>query len=198
MIAFVRHGETATNRAGLLLGRADPPLTETGRAQAHAVGAALAGGLAPLAVVTSPLQRAVETATAIASHFELEIERDERLIELDYGEWDERGFGDVPAEELRAWRADPTFAPPGGESLVAVQERTAECAAELLERAGAGMGAGLVVAVSHVSPIKAAVAWALQAGPDIAWRMRLDLGSITRIDRGPTLRTFNETGFSAR
>ncbi len=194
MIAFVRHGETATNRAGLLLGRADPPLTETGRAQANAVGAALAAGAAPLAVVTSPLQRAVETATAIASHFELDIERDERLIELDYGDWDERGFGDVPADELRAWRADPTFAPPGGESLVAVQERTAECAAELLERAGDG----LVVAVSHVSPIKAAIAWALQVGPEIAWRMRLDLGSITRIDKGPSLLTFNETVVTPR
>ncbi len=194
MIAFVRHGETASNRAGLLLGRADPPLTEKGRAQANAVAAALASGLAPLAVVTSPLLRAVETATAIASQFGLDIERDERLIELDYGEWDERGFGDVPADELRAWRADPTFVPPGGESLVSVQERVAECAAEILERAGNG----LVVAVSHVSPIKAAVAWALGAGPAISWRMRLDLGSITRVDTGPTLLTFNETGFSAR
>jgi probable phosphoglycerate mutase len=194
VIAFVRHGETATNRAGLLLGRADPALTEKGQAQANAVGAALAAGLAPVAVVTSPLLRAVETATAIASQFGLDIERDDRLIELDYGEWDERGFGDVPAEELRTWRADPTFSPPGGESLVAVQERTAVCAAELLERAADS----LVVAVSHVSPIKAAVAWALRAGPEISWRMRLDLASITRIGKGPSLLTFNETGFSAR
>jgi len=194
VIAFVRHGETATNRAGLLLGRADPALTDAGRSQAAAVGAALATGPQPVAVVTSPLQRAVETAAAIAARFGLEVERDERLIEIDYGEWDERGFDEVPADELRRWRADPTFAPPGGESLVAVQARTAECAAELLERAGDG----LVVAVSHVSPIKAAVAWALRVGPEIAWRMRLDLGSITRIDRGPVVLTFNETGFSTR
>lgn len=188
MIALVRHGETATNRAGLLLGRADPVLTEVGRAQVAGVVAALAAGRAPVAVVTSPLLRTVETATAIAAHFGLEIERDERLVELDYGEWDERGFGDVPAEELRRWRADPTFVPPGGESLVAVQERTAACVAELLDRAGDG----LIVAVSHVSPIKAAVAWALDVGPEVAWRMRLDLASITRIDHGPTLSTFNE------
>ncbi len=194
MIAFVRHGETATNRAGRLLGRADPELTEKGRSQAAAVASALAAGPTPLAVVTSPLQRAVETATAIADRFGLDIERDERLIEMDYGEWDERGFDEVPEDDLRRWRADPTFAPPGGESLVAVQERTAECAAELLERAGDG----LVIAVSHVSPIKAAVAWVLRTGPEISWRMRLDLGSITRIDRGPVVLTFNETSFSAR
>ncbi len=194
MIAFVRHGETATNRAGRLLGRADPELTEKGRSQVAAVASALATGPTPLAVVTSPLQRAVETATAIADRFGLDIERDERLIEMDYGEWDERGFDEVPEDDLRRWRADPTFAPPGGESLVAVQERTAECAAELLERAGDG----LVIAVSHVSPIKAAVAWVLRTGPEISWRMRLDLGSITRIDRGPVVLTFNETSFSAR
>lgn len=194
MIAFVRHGETTANRAGRLLGRADPALTAVGRSQAAAVGAALATGPQPVAVVTSPLQRAVETATIIATHIALEVERDDRLIEIDYGEWDERGFEDVPADALRRWRADPTLAPPGGESLAAVHARTAECTAELLERAGDG----LVIAVSHVSPIKAAVAWALQTGPEIAWRMRLDLGSITRIDRGPVVLSFNERSTGSR
>jgi probable phosphoglycerate mutase len=188
VIAFVRHGETATNRAGRLLGRADPPLTEAGRAQAAALGAALAAGTRAVAVVSSPLQRALETAAAIAAPVELEVERDERLIEIDYGEWDERGFEDVPADDMRRWRADPAFAPPGGESLAAVQERVSECAADLLARSGDA----LVIAVSHVSPIKGAVAWALGVGPEISWRMRLDLASVTRITRGPSLLTFNE------
>ncbi|MEX0666613.1 MAG: histidine phosphatase family protein [Acidimicrobiia bacterium] len=192
MIAFVRHGETATNRAGRLLGRADPPLTETGRAQASALGTGFAAGSPPIAVLTSPLRRAVETATAIAEPFGLEIEHDERLIEIDYGEWDERGFDDVPADEMRRWRADPSFAPPGGESLTSVLARAGTCAEALLERAGDG----LVVAVSHVSPIKAAVAWALGVGPEIAWRMRLDLASITRIGPGPSILSFNETRFA--
>jgi probable phosphoglycerate mutase len=188
VIAFVRHGETATNRAGRLLGRADPPLTEAGRAQAAALGAAFAAGTRPLAVVSSPLQRALETAAAIAAPSGLEVERDERLIEIDYGEWDERGFEDVPAEDMRRWRADPAFVPPGGESLAVVQERVSECAADLLARSGDR----LVIAVSHVSPIKGAVAWALGVGPEISWRMRLDLASVTRIGRGPSLLTFNE------
>lgn len=189
MIAFVRHGETATNRAGRLLGRADPPLTQAGRTQATGLGRVFAAGPPPIVVVSSPLQRAIETATAIAAPFELDVERDERLIEIDYGEWDERGFADVPADEMRRWRADPSFAPPGGESLTSVQDRAAECARDLLARSTDG----LVIAVSHVSPIKGAVAWALGVGPEIAWRMRLDLASVTRIDRGPSVLSFNET-----
>jgi len=195
VIALVRHGETATNRAGRLLGRADPPLTETGRTQAAELGAAVAAGTHPIAVVSSPLRRAMETAAAIAAPNGLEVEREERLIEIDYGEWDERGFDDVPVEEMRRWRADPTFAPPGGESLTAVQARVSECAADLLARAADD----LVIAVSHVSPIKGAVAWALGVGPEISWRMRLDLASVTRIARGPSLLTFNEVaGASSR
>jgi broad specificity phosphatase PhoE len=53
-----------------------------------------------------------------------------------------------------------------------------------------------IVVVTHVSPLKAAVAWALEAGADVVWRMFVDLASVTRIaisDRGPLLRSFNET-----
>jgi broad specificity phosphatase PhoE len=54
-----------------------------------------------------------------------------------------------------------------------------------------------VVVVSHVSPIKAAVAWALGTPPDIAWRLSLSVASITRIttdaSSGPALVSFNET-----
>ena len=59
-----------------------------------------------------------------------------------------------------------------------------------------GHGTTRVVVVSHVSPIKAAVAWALGASVDIAWRSHLDQASICRIDvrsQGPVLITFNET-----
>ena len=192
MIAFVRHGETEPNRSGVLLGRADPSLTATGREQARSVATALGKSSAPIVVVSSPLRRAVETAEIIAATWEMDVEIDERLIEIDYGDWDERGFGDIPVETLRRWRADPSFTPPGGESLASLQARVNPCATELLE----GSADGLMIAVSHVSPIKAAVAWALGAGPEIAWRLRLDIASITRIGHGPDgapiVRSFNE------
>jgi len=190
VIALVRHGRTEANRAGLLLGRADPALDETGRAQASALAAAFTD--APVAVVASPLRRTVATAAAIAAPWGLVVETDERLVELDYGEWDERPVADVPIDVWARWRDEPAFAPPGGESLVDVQRRVVACVAELLERAGDAT----IVAVSHVSPIKAAAAWALGAGPELSWRLRLDVASITRIVAGPTapvLVTWNES-----
>ena len=68
---------------------------------------------------------------------------------------------------------------------------------ELFARSGSGArGAGHVVVVSHVSPIKAAVAWALGAGDDLAWRLHLSTASLTRLAWGadrPVLRSFNDT-----
>ncbi len=176
MIHLVRHGETAPNRDRLALGRADPPLTDRGRDQAQRLAAVLAPTGATR-VVTSPLARARETGGMIAAALGVEPQIDARLVELDYGEWDERSFSEFPAADLARWREDATFAPPGGESLVAVGERVASFCAETV-------GMADVIAVSHVSPIKAAVLWAMNADPLLAWRMHLDVASISRIDGG--------------
>ncbi len=186
MIAFVRHGETPPNRAGLLLGRGNPSLTEAGREQAQQLAARL-GALAPRAVLTSPLGRARDTAAPIAAAAGCAVEVDDRLIEIDYGEWDGRPFADLPLDVVERWRRDPDFAPPGGESLRVVGKRIAGFCEERL------VSDRLLVAVSHVSPVKAAVCWALGVGDELAWRMRLDVASITRIAPGPVLLSFNET-----
>jgi len=191
MIVLARHGRTDQNRRAVLLGRADPSLDATGRHQAGILASALPemlGGRAPVAVVASPLRRAMETAAAIAAPLGLPIETDVRLIEMDYGEWDEMPLADVAPEAWVQWRRDPDYRAPGGESLAEVQARVGECAADLLERAEDGA----VIAVSHVSPIKAAVVWALDGEPMLAWRLRVDVASITRIARGPVLVGFNE------
>lgn len=189
MITFVRHGQTAANRGGLLQGRADVALTDLGREQAALVAAAIPS--APVRVLASPLRRAVDTAGPIAERFDLDVEIDERLVELDYGEWDQRPIGEVTAEEWKAWRADSSFAPPCGESLDDVAARVDSFCAEMLGAEGG------VVAVSHVSPIKAAVTWALGAGVPATWHLFLDLASVTRIASRPgggaSLVAFNET-----
>jgi broad specificity phosphatase PhoE len=148
--------------------------------------------------VSSPLQRASETAAAIAETHDVPVEIDDRLIELDYGEWDGVPLNDVPRAEWRAWRDDPSsFAPPGGESLVDVAERMASFCAGTF----AGAPDRTVVAVSHVSPIKAAVCWALRADVRAGWYMHLAVASITRIGAGPdggVLLSFNETPANLR
>lgn len=198
MIVLVRHGRTDANRRGLLLGRADPALDETGREQARALGATLAADLAehgPVRVVTSPLRRTSETAAEIASALGVDADPEPGLLEIDYGEWDERPLADVPADAWRAWRADADFAPPGGESLRALQDRVGPCVERLLGEAVASGDRGVVVAVTHVSPIKAAVVAALGGDPLLAWRFRVDVASMTRLvagPGGPVVASFNE------
>lgn len=192
MILVVRHGRTAANAGGLLLGRADPPLDSEGERQA----AALALACLPLDVariVSSPLGRCRRTAATIAAAIDgnVPVEVDERWIELDYGEFDGRPMGEIPAATWAEWRADPAWCPPGGESLADLGLRVRAAAEALVDEATERD----VVVVSHVSPIKAAVAWALGVGDEVAWRMWVAPASITRIGcsgRSPSLRAFNE------
>lgn len=193
-IAFVRHGETAVNRDGVLLGRADPPLTDRGRDQAARLAKRFARH-SPARVLSSPLTRARDTAAVIAAACDLEVVVDDRLVEIDYGTWDLVPFTELPIDAVAAWRADARFAPPDGESLDAVSSRVAGLCVELLAAAEP------VVAVSHVSPIKLAVAWAIGAGPLVSWRLRLDVASVSRVagpGDTPMLLTFNETGHLER
>lgn len=184
MLIVVRHGRTESNAAGLLLGHADPPLDAEGRDQAAAIGAALDH---PDTVITSPLIRCRQTAEALGGP----VEVDDRWIELDYGEWDGRPVADVPADTWRAWRSDPDFRPPGGESLAALGRRVRAAGDDALERAREHD----VVVVTHVSPIKAVVAWSLGADDGVGWRTHVAQASITRVahaGRGPILTGFND------
>jgi probable phosphoglycerate mutase len=178
MISFVRHGETAHNREGRLQGRADLELSERGLDQAQRLAGRFARAT-NTSVVSSPLRRARQTAAEIAAVCGCEVEIDERLIELDYGDWDGRLLADIPLEAWSAWRADPAFSPPGGESLVAVTARIDSFCRDRLSRDGR------TVAVSHVSPIKAAVAWALGVDEGATWRMQLGLATITAVGARP-------------
>ena len=191
MLLLVRHGEATANAAGLLLGRSDVPLTPRGREQAAAIGPRL-GDVARL--VSSPLRRALDTAAALG--LPLPVEVDDRWVEVDYGEHEGVALGDVPADVWRRWREDPEFRPAGGESLAAVGRRVGAACEELFapDRGAARSSDEHVVVVSHVSPVKAAVAWALGAGDDLAWRLFLSTGSVTRIgwgNGGPVLHGYN-------
>lgn len=208
-LLLVRHGRTAANASGLLLGRHDPPLDERGERDVASLGRTIASGrFGPIAaVVTSPLRRTCQTGDAIRAALDEqgssdagpdELQRldaiDDRLVELDYGDFDGVAISDVDAETWRRWRSDPTFAPPGGESLVELGVRVRSAC---LDWCAAEVPAGTIVLVSHVSPIKAAVAWALGVGDEVAWRTHLDTASISRIverQGTPSLTSFNDTG----
>ena len=192
MLILVRHGESLGNAHGLLLGRADAELTPLGLRQGAAARHLLQAPVVELR--TSPLLRARHTAEQLG--LGLPVTVDDRWVEVDYGVFDGRPLGDVPAEVWRRWRDDPGFRPEGGESLAEVEERVVDACAELFAEAGAGARRtdGDVVVVSHVTPIKAAVAWSLGVG-DLSFRLHLRTGSVTRIGWGaedPVLHSFNE------
>lgn len=171
MLLLVRHGVTLTNQEGRLLGRADPPLSETGQEQARRMAQLLP---VPDVVISSPLQRALETA----AEFGRPIEVDQRWIELDYGEYDGISPASLPKTTWERWRADTRFAPPGGESLDQLADRVQAACDDLWERATEST----VIVVTHVSPIKAALAWALDVSVGVSWRMFVEDASVSRID----------------
>jgi alpha-ribazole phosphatase len=103
-----------------------------------------------------------------------------------------RPIADVPEELWQRWRADVDFAPPGGESLATLGRRVRTACEDLAAEATEAD----IVVVSHVSPIKAAVAWALGVGDELSWRLHVAPASVTRIAvRGGwgVLTTFNWT-----
>ena len=195
MLILVRHGESTGNAEGRLLGRIDSPLTPRGLEQARSLADAVAGATR---LVSSPLARARDTAEALGTGLPVEV--DERWVEVDYGSYDGQKLTDVPAEVWRRWRSDPGFVPPGGESLASAGQRVRTACEELFAPDGPARGEGVVVVVSHVSPIKAAACWSLGMGDEGAWRLYLANASLTRITwgaTGPVLAGFNHTPWSA-
>lgn len=191
-IIIVRHGRTEFNATGRLQGRTDNPLDEVGLAQAEAVAAYLQPELSPDTLfVCSPLLRARQTATAIVNRVGNSFEIDERWIELDYGSYEGLRQAEVPSNVWRDWKNDNDFAAPQGESLNQVQRRVAEACDDLAQR----LDGRTAVVVSHVSPIKSAVAWVLGVDASVGWKTQLSTASITRISvssNGAALTSFNE------
>jgi len=197
VLVLVRHCESEGNSSGLLLGRTDSPLTARGRCQAVALKslvAATVGAVGASRLISSPLLRAVSTAEALDLGSAVEV--DQRWVEVDYGELEGERLTDVPAEVWRTWRTDPDFRPEGGETLVELGSRVRGACEELFATQGSGARADRdVVVVSHVSPIKAAVAWALGVEDSVAWRLWLATASVTVIGWGtgsPVLRSYNQ------
>jgi len=179
IVLLVRHALTPTTGA-ILPGRAQGlHLSDEGRRQADAVARRLAALPKIAAIYASPLERARETAVAIARARGLAIRIERGLIELDVGAWTGRSLKRVARRpEWRAVQRHPSgFRFPGGESFTEMQARIVSALARLVERhAGA-----VLVAVSHADPIKAAVAQALGTPLDLFQRIAIAPASITAI-----------------
>ncbi len=144
-IYLVRHGVCEDSHT--MLGQSDPPLTEKGLAQAEL----LAKGLAQRGVeriVASPLQRAVQTAQAIADNTGIEIEIDTRLKEISYGAWDGLSWAEIERKDavtaqrkLEDWK---NITPAEGEEFVAFYRRVTGVWRDIVNHV-----AGVSVVVAH-------------------------------------------------
>jgi probable phosphomutase (TIGR03848 family) len=197
VVLLVRHGQTPTT-GKLLPGRAPGlHLSETGQAQAQAVGQRLASQpkLKVDAIYASPLERTKETAGFIAAALSLKVKTDKGLLEADIGDWTGQELKAVAkTPEWKIVHSYPSgFRFPGGESFVEMQTRTVS-ALDRLRRAHPGQ---TIVAVSHADTIKAAVAHALGTHLDLFQRIVISPCSVTAIaygEGGPTVLSVNSVG----
>jgi probable phosphomutase (TIGR03848 family) len=200
-VLLVRHGRTAANATGVLAGRSTGvPLDETGRTQVETLASRLQK-LPLAAIVTSPLDRCVETAAALAAGRRVASPvPDERLVECGYGDWTGRPIRELSRTKLwRQVQSHPSAATfPGGESMRAMQARAVDAIREHDARVAATAGqAAAWVAVSHADVIKAVVADALGMHLDAFQRIVVDPASvsvITYTDLRPFVVHLNHTG----
>lgn len=196
-IILARHGETDWNASEIFRGRADIGLNETGIKQAELLGEYLSSEKIDF-VYSSPLQRAVQTAEAIARPRALDVNIVANLIDFDYGEWQGLSHQEVRErypELYQDWRDTPEQVRiPGGESLEDVRGR----AMPFVEDAVMRCGEGRIVFVSHRVVNKVLICALLGLGNAHFWNIRLDTGGITRFNIGDgrvVLSSHNDTSY---
>jgi probable phosphoglycerate mutase len=197
-LLLVRHGSTQHSPMRRYSGRNDLPLSELGEGQAVDL-AARAPSFGPVgAVVSSPLRRAQQTASAIATTLGQSVRVVDGLVETDFGVWEGLTGDEVqarwPAEHQQWLRSGGDIAPPGGESFAAVAARVNQARDQVI----ADYPGQTVVVVSHVTPIKVLLMLALGAPLLSMFRLHLDTASLSIADYFPngatSVRLINDTG----
>ncbi len=156
-LLLIRHGQTDWNASHLVMGRRPIPLNEVGVKQAEDLSQYLKNADLS-AIVSSPVKRAHQTAEIIAKrHDGIEIQIDDGLAEIDYGDWIGRSFDEVAGENQELWQLyheDPTEVElPGGERMADVTKRVSKTLEDIRER----YEDGRIALVSHADVIKVAL-----------------------------------------
>ena len=184
VVLLVRHGLTPTT--GMKLpGRARGlHLSDEGRRQAEAAAARIAAIPKVIAIYSSPLERARETAGIIAKAHNMAVRIERGLLEVDIGKWTGLAIKDAAARpEWKAVQQHPSgFRFEGGESFTEMQARITGAIARIVAR----HTGKILVAVSHADPIKAAVAHAIGTPLDLFQRIMIGTASISAIAYSPS------------
>lgn len=188
-VILVRHGRTHLTESKKISGRGgeNPHLSELGKEDAHRVAKALkeignSGQYAylnpPSAIISSPIQRTVDTANIIANELGLAVTLEEDVAEISFGDWDGHTNEEVSKawpEQWEAWRGSWTVAPPNGESLVEFDARVMR-ARKRITQDHAGQ---TVIVVAHVMPIRGFTRYAFDGGISAYWATQIAPCSMT-------------------
>jgi probable phosphomutase (TIGR03848 family) len=200
LVLIVRHGLTAATGSALSGRTPGISLDDRGRAQAAAVAERLCGVRLD-AIISSPLERCAQTAEAIAAKQPgIEVQADERVIEVGYGDWTGKSLRKLSREPLwrvvQAYPSAVTFPGPGGETLPDIQRRAVAAIRDWNARLGPD---AVYLVCSHADVIKAILADTLGLHLDLYQRIVVDPCSLSVIRYTP-LRPFvervNDTGGS--
>lgn len=183
-VFLIRHGETEFNRLGVFRGRLDVDLNDRGRRQAREIGQALKPeGIDFL--LTSPLRRAVETASIISEVLGIRYEADEAFNNISLGRWQGVPKQEVQRDyprEWRIWQTEPEdLLIPDGETVEHVRQRAMAGLRRVLEGAEGDFGI-----VTHRSVIKALAASILDARPPYFWKFYIDNAAYSIFGHGPS------------
>ena|ERR1700728_1540067 len=199
-ILLIRHG--ATDLLGRVLYGRMPGvhLNAAGLAQAQALAHGLRARYRLTEVISSPMERALETARPIAEAQQLAVSQEGAFTEIDFGSWMGKPFSELHDEELwkRYYRFRATTRPPGGESMMDVQSRAWDGIERILERNLHAREASIAI-VTHGDVIRALLLLVLGMSIDHIQRIEAAPASVSEIliDRSELrVRTINET-FSA-
>lgn len=193
-VIFVRHGENEWTQTHKLAGRTEGVhLNEQGRKQAEALGRRLAKVKLD-AIYTSPLERTLETAQAIAKHHRLQAQPNPDLLEVDYGKWTGKKIEKLAKKKswhtIQHYPSGASF--PGGETMYQMQTRFVQAVNNLV----AQHPEQTIVLVGHADLIKSAVAHYLGVHFDLFQRIVISTASITTIaftPAGPRVICVNDT-----
>ncbi len=194
LFLLVRHGHAGNVDRAINGRRPGVVLTERGRREALDMAGRLRGA-GITAVYASPMERARQTAEALAEAAGTGVTVREELNELDYGEWTGKSYAELEGDPL--WRAFNSFRGgtriPGGETMLEVQARVAGLMLALRSE----LPGGRIALVSHADTIRAALAHFLGLPMDFFLRLALDTASVSVLaleDWGAELRCLNHTG----
>ena len=204
-LILVRHGETHWNKDGLVQGGdSDIELNDTGLEQARNLAAFLKNEPI-IAILSSPLRRAIATAEVIASQHQLPVEIDQGLRELKVGDLEGISVSNLRTTFsrflLQWWQEGEAMKLPNGESLVELQQRAWKAIEGLLERhktSPENNKDAAVVVVSHYFVTLAIILKALNLPLDCFIKFKLDLAGVSILefrDYGARLVTFNNTSY---